>query len=353
MSATPDIELAAVIDRVRDAASAQRPLAIRGNGTKAFYGRPVSGDALDTRHYHGIVEYEPAELYVTARCGTRLADLEHELATHDQMLAFEPPHFGDGTVGGAVATGFSGPRRATGGALRDAVLGIGIIDGRGQDLRFGGRVMKNVAGFDVSRLMAGALGTLGVITEATFKVLPRPFVTATLTFDADEAQAIRSMNEWAGRSLPITGTCYRDRRMWVRLEGAASAIDAARRHLGGTVAEDGNSFWRSLREQMLPFFHGDGPLWRLSVPSAAPPVECGPTLIEWGGAQRWVRNAPAEAVRSAARTAGGYATLFRTRGDRSDVFTPLSPAIAKLHGNLKREFDPRRILNIGRMYADL
>ncbi|MET0216552.1 MAG: glycolate oxidase subunit GlcE [Burkholderiales bacterium] len=347
-------DLKVLQERVAEAAGRKQPLRIRGGGTKDFYGRTSAGDLLDTRGYSGIVDYEPTELVVTVRCGTSLAELERVLAERGQMLAFEPPHFGDATIGGAIATGLSGPRRATSGAARDFMLGVRVIDGRGQDLSFGGRVMKNVAGYDVSRLMVGSLGTLALISEMSLKVLPLPFATLTLVREASEADAIRMMNEWGGKPLPISATCFVDGKLFVRLSGAAPALKAAQGQLGGEILENDSILWQSIREQAHAFFSKPGDLWRLSVPSATPVLGLGPALIEWGGAQRWVlTNGDGSKVREAAVKARGHATVFRPRGTREDVFTPLKPAIAKIHRNLKQQFDPHGIFNPGRMYADL
>jgi glycolate oxidase FAD binding subunit len=349
--------LASLADAIRAAAADGRRLRIRGGGTKDFYGQALAGEVLDTRGCVGIVDYDPTELVVTVRGGTPLAELESALAEKKQMLAFEPPHFGAGaTVGGAVASGLAGPRRASAGSVRDFVLGVRLLDGRGQDLSFGGRVMKNVAGYDVSRVMAGALGTLGVIAEVSLKVLPAPVAEATLKFEMPEDKAIESMNRWAGRPLPISATAYSDGDLCVRLSGAAAAVRAAREKLGGTPVEpDGAArFWSGIREQTDPFFGGAEPLWRLSVPSATPPLGLeGRALVEWGGSLRWLAsNADARHVREVAARAGGHATLFR-RGDKAvGVFHPLAPAVATIHRRLKAEFDPRGILNRGRMYPD-
>jgi glycolate oxidase FAD binding subunit len=339
---------------IREAAANKTPLNIRGGGTKDFYGRESSGDLFDTRAYAGIVDYEPTELVVTARCGTQLADLERLLAERGQMLAFEPPHFGDATIGGAIATGLSGPRRATSGAARDFVLGVRVLDGRGQDLSFGGRVMKNVAGYDVSRLLVGSLGTLGVIAEVSLKVLPIPPVSQTLVRQVSEADAVTLMNEWAGKPLPISATCYTDGQLFVRLSGAGTAVAAARAQIGGEGRHDDGPFWESIREQQHEFFRGDADLWRLSVPSKTVPLGLLATLIEWGGAQRWVRgNADSQKIRETVAGVRGHATLFRSSRTRDTVFTPLSPALATIHRNLKQQFDPHGIFNPGRVYADL
>ena len=309
----------------------------------------------------GIVAYEPTELVITARCGTPLAELEAALAQYHQMLAFEPPHFGaEATLGGCIAAGLSGPRRASAGSLRDFVLGVRILDGRGRDLSFGGQVMKNVAGYDLSRLIAGSLGTLGLILEASLKVLPRPAAELTLKLEMPEERAIETLNRWAGQPLPISASAWQDGDLALRLSGAASAVRAAAEKLGGEPVDEAQAarFWSAIREHSDPFFDGDAPLWRLSVPSHAPRIQLPGAqviaqLIEWGGALRWFRtHADAATVRAAASRAGGHATLFRG-GDRSaGVFAPLSPELARLHRELKAVFDPAGIFNPGRLYPD-
>jgi glycolate oxidase FAD binding subunit len=343
---------------IREAAKQKRPLCIRGGGTKDFYGGPVHGSTLNTGDFRGIVSYEPTELVITARAGMPLTEIEAALREKGQMLAFEPPHFGQGaTLGGCIAAGLSGPRRPYSGAVRDFVLGVRVLDGKGDDLRFGGQVMKNVAGYDVSRLMAGSLGTLGVLLEVSLKVLPLPAFETTLLLKRGEAEALSLMNEWSGRPLPITATAWRDGDLGVRLSGTRIAVEAAAKKLGGTsVAPDpAERFWTGIREQTDPFFSGDAPLWRLSIKSTTPPLDLpGPQLIEWGGALRWYKStADAKTMREAAARAGGHATLFRG-GDRSPgVFQPLSPVLMKLHRNLKQAFDPSAIFNPGRLYPDL
>jgi glycolate oxidase FAD binding subunit len=341
-------------ETIRDAAARGATLQIRGGGTKDFYGRRIAGEILDTRVYSGIVDYEPTELVVTARCGTPLETIDAALRDHGQMLAFEPPRFGSGgTLGGAIASGLSGPRRASSGAARDFVLGIRMLDGKGTDLSFGGRVMKNVAGYDIARLMAGALGTLGVLTEISLKVLPQPATELTLRQERSQAEAIELVNRWAGQPHPITATCHAESQLYVRLSGAESAVGAARQKLGGEALDNGEVYWKDLRDHRLPFFDAS-PLWRLSVKSTAPPLTLGgEEIIEWGGALRWLRGSPdAAAIRSAAARAGGHATLFRGETAGVDVFHPLSPALQKLHRRLKDTFDPHGVLNRGRMYAD-
>ena len=343
-------------ERVAHAASRKAPLAIRGGGTKAFYGGEPRGEPLDVAGHAGIVAYEPQELVLTVRAGTPLAEVEAALDAQRQMLPFEPPRFDAGggvpTIGGIVATGLSGPRRAYAGAVRDFVLGTRIVNGKGEALAFGGRVIKNVAGYDVSRLMTGALGTLGVLTEVSFKVLPRPPVETTLVFAFDEATAITRANQWAAQPLPVSGTAWQDGTLRVRLSGAEPAVAAARAKLGGEDAGPAREFWRDLREQRLPFFALDRPLWRISVPQATAPLAMPhPQLIEWGGGLRWVSGElDAATVRATAERAGGHATRFRG-GDRSvGAFHPLAPAVLKIHRRLKDAFDPMGILNPGRMY---
>jgi len=343
---------------IREAAKQKRPLCIRGGGTKDFYGGPVHSYKLNIGDYRGIVTYEPTELVITARAGTPLAEIEAALLEKGQMLAFEPPHFGEGsTLGGCVAAGLSGPRRAYAGALRDFVLGVRILDGKGDDLKFGGQVMKNVAGYDVSRLMAGALGTLGVLLEVSLKVLPLPVSETTLHLKCAEAEAIERMNQWAAQPLPITATAYRDGELGVRLSGARVAVDAAAKKIGGAPAApaEAERFWSGVREQTDTFFSGGGRLWRLSVKSTTPPLALpGQQLIEWGGALRWLKSSSdVKTIRDAAARAGGHATLFRGGDKTLGVFHPLPPALMKLHRNLKQAFDPSGILNPGRLYPDL
>ena len=346
--------LAALQDQIRTAAERAAPLRLRGGGSKDFYGNAPRGELLDTRGYAGIVDYEPSELVLTARGGTALAEVEATLGAKGQCLPFEPPHFGAATLGGCIAAGLSGPRRAAAGALRDFVLGVKLVDGRGRLLEFGGRVMKNVAGYDVSRLLAGSLGTLGVIAEASLKVLPRPPAEHTLRFDMDQTAALDAMNAWAGEPLPISATAWHDGALYVRLAGSAAAVLAATPRLGGSDAGDSVALWRAIREQSHAFFAGDEPLWRLAVPSAAAPLGlAGSQFLEWNGALRWLRSrASAQEIRAAAKRAGGHATLFRASDKSDGAFAPLDPLLLRLHRALKGAFDPAGILNPGRMYAE-
>jgi glycolate oxidase FAD binding subunit len=354
--------LAIVRDQVRAAHAEGLGLQLRGGGTKDFYGEPPAGELLDLRGHAGIVSYEPTELVVTARCGTPLQELERVLREQRQFLPFEPPHFGPGaTVGGAVASGLSGPRRASAGAVRDFVLGAVLMDVHGELLHFGGQVMKNVAGYDVSRLLAGSLGILGPIVEVSLKVLPLPPLEVTLQMPMSLQEALPLLNRWAGQPLPISASAFQDGTLALRLSGAPAAVEAAATRIAAergarrVEAQQADASWAGLRDHTLPFFDGEQPLWRLSLPSTAPAFEFpGRQLIEWGGALRWFKtDVDAQIVRQAAANVGGGATLFRARSRLPGVFAPLPAANLALHRRIKREFDPRGIFNPGRLFPGL
>ncbi len=354
-------------EKILAAGAAGTPLCIRGGGSKDWYGQApvVNADTvLDTRAYAGIIDYEPTELVITARCGTPLVEIEAALAAHNQILSFEPPHFGpDATIGGMVAAGLSGPARSSVGAVRDFVLGAVLMDAKGEVLHFGGQVMKNVAGYDVSRLLTGSLGTLGLLTEVSVKVLPKPIAQATVRQPMSQVDSIRHLNTLGGQPLPIAASYWLDDVLTVRLAGALAAVNAAQARVGGDrLSEaDADAFWLAVREQTAPFFDmtggakNDAPLWRLSVPSTAAPLDLsGPQAIEWGGAQRWLRSsAPADKIRAIATEAGGHATLFKGGDKAVGVFQPLAPAVHAIHRRLKNAFDPQSIFNPGRMYPTL
>jgi glycolate oxidase FAD binding subunit len=354
-----------LVDQVQTARSQHVTLDIRGGGTKAFYGEAAQGEPLDLRPLAGISSYEPTELVVTVRAGTPLAELEATLAEKGQCLPFEPPRFAaGGTVGGMVAAGLAGPARAAVGGVRDYVLGATLLNGRGEELSFGGQVMKNVAGYDVSRALAGSMGVLGVICEVSLKVLPRPTATQTLRFDLDEAAALQRLHEWGGQPLPLNASAWWDGTLVVRLSGAAAAVQAARARLGGEVIEPtlATTFWTGLRDHGDEFFvgaakaiEGGASLWRLSLPQTAPPLQLsGEQLIEWGGAQRWLcTGAPAAQLRDTAASIGGHATLFRATDKRAGVFAPLKPPLERIQRELKKAFDPDGVFNRGRLYPGL
>jgi len=354
MSSTNDIQ-SQLQQQVREAIESQRPLLLMGGDSKRFYGRVPVGERFSVGGHRGIVRYEPTELVLTARAGTPLAEIESLLAGSGQMLAFEPPHFGEtATIGGTIACGLSGPRRMTAGAARDFVLGARILNGNGEIASFGGEVMKNVAGYDVARLMTGALGTLGILLEVSLKVLPLPAVEITLALDMEVDEAIAQMNRWSAKPLPVSAMCHDGARLYVRLSGTEAGVRAARMRIGGDEVRSGDHFWHSLREQEHHFFHGAEPLWRLAVsPSAPIPPLSGRWFIDWGGGQRWFKSeTSAHVIRAAAQEAGGHATCFRG-GDRTgDVFHPLAPPLAQLHARLKKTFDPMGIFNPGRILAE-
>ncbi len=386
-----DTALRGLIDQVLAARAAKTPLDIRGGGTKAFYGGAPLGLPLNMCGLAGISSYEPSELVVTVRAGTLLADLEAALAEQGQCLPFEPPRFADsgtggeaaplrgkdgdaaplrgkdadaaplrGTVGGMVAAGLAGPARVAVGGVRDYVLGATLLNGRAEVLSFGGQVMKNVAGYDVSRALAGSMGVLGVICEVSLKVLPVPPATLTLRLEADQAAAIQRVNAWGGQPLPLNASAWWDGMLVLRLSGAHAAVQAAMQKIGGElIAPDtANTFWRGLRDHTDEFFVGAAKavqagagLWRLSVPSTTPPLKLsGEQLLEWGGAQRWIcTTAPASLLREVAALAGGHAVLFRSRDKSASAFAPLKPAAERIQRELMRAFDPEGIFNRGRL----
>ena len=338
-------------DRIRTAATQRKPLRIRGSGAKDFYGYRLEGEVLNVSGYTGVIDYEPSELVLTARAGTPLAEIERTLAQGGQMLACEPPYFGpNATLGGCVACGFSGPRRAASGSVRDFVLGTRVINGEGEDLRFGGQVMKNVAGFDVSRLMAGSFGTLGLIVDVSLKVLPRPEEEQTLRLEMAPAKAIETMNRWAGQPLPVSATCYIDGALHVRLSGSARTVATTRERIGGEAIERDGDFWSGVREHSAPPLQGR--LWRLSVRPTTPPLPLpGQQTVEWNGSLRWVATeAPADEVHQAARKAGGHATLFR--GGEGSPIMRLEENVLALNRRIKAALDPDGIFGPHRLHAE-
>jgi len=374
--------MSSIVERVRGAAATGTPLRIRGGGSKDFYGQTLTGEILDMTPFAGVISYEPSELVVTARAGTKLAELEALLAAQGQCLPFEPPHFqvngarSEATVGGMVAAGLSGPARASVGGVRDYMLGVQFLNGRAELLTFGGQVMKNVAGYDVSRLLVGAMGTLGVITEVSLKVLPVAPAEATLVFELSQSQALAQLHRWGAQPLPLNASCWvcddtdgRPRELlFVRLRGAVAAVESACTRMlgdaGGTRMDTtlAAADWQACRDLRLPFFTRGASgcvLWRLSVAQTTPMLELPwPQLVEWHGGLRWLW-APLDAaarLRDVAARAGGQATIFiaknRDLTGAAGIFSSLKPPLDVIQRRLKAEFDPVGIFNRGRLFAE-
>ena len=366
-----DDALQRMVGQVQTARAEKLQIDIRGGGSKAFYGGTPQGLLMDTRCLNGICSYEPSELVITARGGTPLAELEAALTEQGQCLPFEPPRFGadgkdahglprGGTVGGMVAAGLAGPARVSVGGVRDYVLGAKLLNGRAELLAFGGTVMKNVAGYDISRALAGSMGVLGVICEVSLKVLPVLPATLTLRLEAEQGAAIHRLNEWGGQPLPLHASAWWDGMLVLRLSGATAAVRSAHEKIGGEVvdADMAATFWLGLRDHRDEFFinaakavDSGAALWRLSVPATTPPLKLsGEQLLEWGGAQRWIcTSAPANVLRDAARGVGGHAVLFRGHDKGVGAFAALAPAAARMQRELQRAFDPDGVFNPGRL----
>lgn len=342
-----------LLEQVNQALEDATPLRIQGSNSKAFLGRMTAGEILDTRTHRGIVNYDPTELVITARCGTPLAELSEVLDAAQQMLPCEPPSFGDdATVGGMIASGLSGPRRPWSGSVRDFVLGTRVITGQGKHLRFGGEVMKNVAGYDLSRLMAGSYGTLGLVTEVSLKVLPKPRRSLSISLQMNSERALQHLAQWGQQPLPISAACHDGEYLHLRLEGGEGSVTAAHDRLGGEILD--NAYWSDLNEHRLSFFDEDQPLWRLSLPNNTAKLSLpGRQLIDWGGAQRWLKSdAEAMFIRQVVEEVGGHVTCY-SHGLTDSPFQPLPRALLRYHQNLKQQLDPRGIFNPGRLYAEL
>jgi len=353
MSVIANDASAQLLDQVNQALAANTPLRIQGSGSKSFLGRQADGVLLDTREHRGLVTYDPTELVVTVRAGTPLTELEAALDAAGQMLPCEPPHFAEGaTVGGMIAAGLSGPRRPWSGSVRDFVLGSRVITGQGKHLRFGGEVMKNVAGYDLSRLMAGSFGCLGVLTEVSLKVLPKPRLCTSLRLEIDLERALLKLAEWGQQPIPISAASHDGQALHLRLEGGEGSVGAARERIGGDDLDPG--YWNDLREQRLAFFADPRPLWRLSLPNNTPVLGLpGDQLVDWAGAQRWLKSdADAVTIRGIAIEVGGHATCF-SEGATTNPFQPLSAPLLRYHRQLKAALDPQGIFNPGRMYSEV
>jgi glycolate oxidase FAD binding subunit len=356
-----DSDISATLQQqVQDAFQSGTPLDICGGGSKSFLCNTKAGTPVDVSPHRGIVEYDPRELVVTARSGTPLQEIETVLSEAGQMLAFEPPHFGpigalDATLGGTIACGLSGPSRPYKGSARDFVLGCQVLNGRSEILRFGGKVMKNVAGYDASRLMVGAYGTLGILLEISLKVLPRPAASMTVARECSPVEAIASMSALLGKPLPVDAACYHGDHCYMRISGSAQAVREARTKIPGEVLPDGERFWHALREHQLPFFHHRSNLYRIMVKPATPPLHIeGAWLLDWGGAQRWLySDEDLASIRHRVATSGGHVTLFRGGIQNEEMFQPISAPLMVIHQRLKASFDPQNIFNRGRLYANL
>ncbi len=349
--------------QVREAIALGQALDIHGGNSKRFYGN-ISGQLeqaskLDCSQHTGIIHYEPSELAITVRAGTRLAKLETLLAENQQILPFEAPHYSDtATIGGTVAAGISGPRRAYAGSIRDSILGVTIINGEGEIAHFGGEVMKNVAGYDLSRLMTRSMGTLGVILEVSLRLLPKPEHELTLRFETSQEDALAYFQILRKKQQIISATAWYDQHAYLRLSGSENMVTHSAKKLSGSEYSDGNPFWASIRDHQHPFFKQDTnkPLWRLSLPPATPVIQRvdDKLLLEWGGAQRWIKsNMPANIIHSIASKHGGYATLIKGNLPEVSCFPALDPALFTLHRQLKNKMDPKGIFNPGRLYKNL
>jgi len=342
------VVLARLVSQINDSAASKQGLQLAGGGTKHFLNPPSAAPRLSLADYVGIIAYQPSELVIEVRAGTRLDVIEHTLAVQGQRLAFEPPRFGPAsTIGGVVSAGLSGPARPYAGALRDHVLGVTLLDAHGRLQRFGGRVMKNVAGYDVSRLAAGAWGTLGPVAELALRVAPRSSAEASIAWSMTPVDALRRMTELARTAWPLNGACFDDGVLRVRLAGSLPAVEEAVLALAPERVEADAGFWQDLRDCRLPFFADATPLWRLAVPPATPSLNLsGRMLLDWGGAQRWLKSElPAAQIQAAARAVGGYAQPFFAA--EAHAYAPLSATQRALQARIKAVFDPAGLFNAG------
>ena len=349
-------KLDSIKEHVLNAVEHCEPLKIEAGNSKAFLGRATTGTLVDISTYSGIISYEPTELFITARAGTLLSDINNTLSAHGQMLAFDPPNFTDKTtIGGVVATGLSGSRRPYSGSVRDYILGIRCINGLGKDLSFGGQVIKNVAGYDLSRLMTGAFGTLGIILEVSLKVVPIPKIEVTCCSSMTKDKALATMQNLSAQAIPISASCYDGEVLYVRLSGNEISVKETSKKIKLDQEEQGQDFWNELRDYKAPIFNTEINIWRISIPTTAnPDLGDEPYLVDWGGGLYWLNSErPAKEIFDLARKAGGSAMLFRGTDQNQESFQPLSNGLLSLHKGLKKAFDPHGILNPGKMYATL
>jgi len=337
--------------QVSEAFSQQQKLSIQGGNSKAFYAGERIGKTLSLQEHTGIIDYEPTELVITARAGTLLSTIKNTLAEQQQQLRFDPPCYSQhSTLGGTVAGNFSGPGRVSGGAVRDSLLGTRILNGKGEELRFGGEVMKNVAGYDASRLMCGALGTLGVLLDVSMKVLPLPPCYLTLVWDYPQfSDALAQLRQWQLRHPPLQASCWQNQRLYARFAGQESVTQALRQQLGGEVLQQEAQFWDNLRDQKSPFFQRPETLWRLSLDAEAPEWDEAESVYEWHGQLRWIYSDD-PAIRDFAAAHGGHALQYRNPISGQARFHPLSAGLLTWHKNLKQAFDPAGILNHRLLY---
>ncbi|MGK0270345.1 MAG: glycolate oxidase FAD binding subunit [Cocleimonas sp.] len=347
---------------VKVAISDKSPLYIHGGNSKLFFGNIVDAKPLDISPHTGIIDYEPTELCITVRAGTLLSDIEKVLTAENQILPFEPPQYSpNATIGGALATGISGPRRAYTGSVRDAILGVKIINGEGEIVSFGGQVMKNVAGYDLSRMMVRSQGTLGVILEVSIRLLPKPKDEITISLEGSQSFAINFFQSLRTQQLPVTASAWFNDQAFLRLSGSEKSLAFQLKEMisnnKASPVENPSQFWNDIRDHKHHFFgRMDKPLWRLSLPPAADEIKQinDNQLIEWGGAQRWVNtNTPPNIVHSSANSRNGYATLFQGNIPETSCFPKLDDNLLKLHRQLKNNMDPNHIFNPGRMYSGL
>lgn len=350
-----DDNIQSLCGTVTNAYQKQQALCIQGSNSKLFYGNEIDAQIISTKNINGIVEYQPSELYITAQAGTPLAVIEATLADHNQMLSFEPPHYTDNaTLGGTIACGLSGPRRPYAESIRDCILGTNIINGKGEHLAFGGKVMKNVAGYDVSRLMCGAFGTLGIITQASIKVLPQTKEEMTLMFELFEQEAIKQIHQWLKKLIPITATYHESNQLWIRLSGRENTLQKIQQKIGGEKIDSSKNFWATIKNHQTDFFTKDiAPLYRCIVPHNTPTIATqGTTCFEWNGGLRWIKSHESfENIIEQCASFRGHASLFRATTKPIDCLHPLNGHLKQLHLNLKHAFDPAGILNPGRMYS--
>ena len=343
-------------EHVFNAIEQKKPLKIVGGNSKAFLGRATKGSLLDVSDYSGIINYEPTELFITARAGTLLSDINNTLFKYGQMLGFDPPNYNTRTtIGGVIATGLSGSRRPYSGSVRDSVLGVRCINGLGKDLSFGGQVIKNVAGYDLSRLMTGAFGTLGIILEVSIKVVPIPEAEMTCSRSMTKGNAIVKMLELSGQVISLSGSCYYGGVLYVRLSGNENSIMATKKKIGFDTDEQDVNLWDQLRDFKAPIFNSDKNIWRVSVPiTTVPKIGDSQFVLDWGGGLYWLNSdRSAKEIFDMAEEVGGSAMLFRGYDQKQEVFQPLTNGLLSLHKGLKKAFDPHRILNPGKIYASL